>query len=260
MTTEQTELNFKQAPRVFWLGLSFFILVCLSLFLAVNHLHDSVMKEQAMPVSSLVIKGKTPYSSELEIKNAIRQSKLDNFFKLDVNQVQDNLEGLPWVYSASVRKQWPNQVSVYVVDQVPVAQWNDDFFINANGKIFQADKQRVSENLPKLFGPEGSELLALENYRNINDLLVYIKAEIAELVLTERHSWQITLRDGVFLNLGREDRIKRIQRFMDAYQRIKSLSEKDLQVDYIDLRYDTGMAVGWKPVVADEQKEQKSNA
>ena len=83
-----------------------------------------------------------------------------------------------------------------------------------------------------------------------------------QLVLTERYSWQLILVDGVSLNLGREDRIQRVQRFMDAYRQIKAFAQDDMQVDYIDLRYDTGMAVGWKPVIneLEKQKEQKTNA
>lgn len=83
---------------------------------------------------------------------------------------------------------------------------------------------------------------------------------ITELVLSERFAWQLTLNDGVTLNLGREDRVKRVQRFMDIYPQIKKLAlekaknqnknqdEENQQVDYIDLRYDTGLAVGWKPL------------
>lgn len=78
--------------------------------------------------------------------------------------------------------------------------------------------------------------------------------------MSERFSWQLTLSDGVLLNLGREDRIVRIQRFMDIYPRIKSqalienssLKKKKKSthkvIDYIDLRYDTGLAVGWKSI------------
>ncbi len=50
---------------------------------------------------------------------------------------------------------------------------------------------------------------------------------------------------------------------MDAYEQIKAYAKKDMQVDYVDLRYDTGMAVGWKPVLTNDLKqlqEQKTNA
>jgi cell division protein FtsQ len=149
-----------------------------------------------------------------------------------------------------VRKKWPNELKIYVVDQLPVAQWNGDFLINNEGKAFQADLSRIKSKLPQFYGPEGTEVLALENFTNLNRLLEYSELSIDELVLSERFAWQLTLSDGVLLNLGREDRVKRIQRFMDVYPIIKKKKEDNQQVNYIDLRYDTGIAVGWKTIEA----------
>jgi cell division protein FtsQ len=143
-----------------------------------------------------------------------------------------------------------------VVDHKPVALWNGEFLINQLGKVFQADMTRIKHYLPNFFGPEGTELLALKNYRDLNTLLAFNALKIDELILSERFSWQLTLNDGVTLNLGREERVKRVQRFMDLYPIIKAelkakkITEKQRNqaVDYIDLRYDTGLAVGWKSV------------
>ena len=151
-------------------------------------------------------------------------------------------------------------MKIYVVDQTPIALWNGDFLLNQFGKAFQADTAKLNHPLPQFFGPEGSERLALENFISLNDLLEYRDLAIDELVLSERFSWQLTLNDGVMLNLGREDRVKRIQRFMDVYplikaqlvqqnkQKNKAKKQQKQAVDYIDLRYDTGLAVGWKSV------------
>ncbi|MDN3653567.1 cell division protein FtsQ/DivIB [Thalassotalea ponticola] len=245
-----------RVPRQYWAGLCFFIAVCIALVCLALSWYQSMLKDQVLPVSTLVIEGSTPYTMNEEIVAALHQGNLDNFFQLDVNLVQRELEHLPWVYSASVRKQWPDTVSVYVVDQTPLALWNDNFLINQHGVLFQADNQRVTTKLPKLFGPEGSEHLALETYRDLRLLLTHINRDIDELVLSERHAWLVTLSDGVSLKLGREDRVMRVQRFMDAYDKIKSMAEQDMQVDYVDLRYDVGMAVGWKP----KREEEKTNA
>ena len=96
-------------------------------------------------------------------------------------------------------------------------------------------------------------------------MLDYKSLTIDELVLTERFSWQLTLDDGVTLNLGREERVERIQRFMDSYAMIKAklkvkiITQKDKNqaVDYIDLRYDTGLAVGWK-TLTEQTKDNNS--
>ncbi|TLU66727.1 FtsQ-type POTRA domain-containing protein [Thalassotalea litorea] len=254
MSRELTITETSAKPNLrFWLGLVFFIVTCLGLLFGLTRLLQGMMQENVAPVSSLVINGNTPYTQQDEIVAAITRAKLDNFFQLDVNQVQMQIEALPWVYSATVRKQWPNELRVYVEDQKPVAQWNSDFFINEHGTIFQAAQARVQHPLPKLFGPEGSEKTALENYQNLNELLAFIQSDIRELVLTERFAWQLTLSDGVYLNLGREDRVKRLQRYMDAYPQIKAQQTKQQQVDYVDLRYDTGLAVGFKPIQPKEE-------
>ncbi|AAZ27519.1 cell division protein FtsQ/DivIB [Colwellia psychrerythraea] len=250
----------------FGLGLVFFIVVLFSLITVSYWLTQHFIGQESAPVTSIVVSGEMPYSKRSDIINAIDQVDMGNFFQVDVNEVQSYVLTLPWVYSVAVRKQWPNELKIYVVDQNPIALWNGDFLINQLGQVFQADIERINHYLPNFFGPEGSELLALENYRDLNALLDYKALKIDELVLSERFSWQLTLDDGVTLNLGREERVERIQRFMDVYPIIKAqlkakkIAEKQQNqaVDYIDLRYDTGLAVGWKTVDSITQHKTQS--
>ena len=240
----------------FGLGLVFFVTVLFSLISISWWLTQHFMGQESAPVTSIIISGEMPYSQRSDIIDAIDQVDMGNFFQVDVYEVQNQVLTLPWVYSVAVRKQWPNELKIYVVDQNPVALWNGDFLINQLGHVFQADIDRINHYLPQFFGPEGSEQLALDNYRDLNALLDYKSLTIDELVLSERFSWLLTLNDGVTLNLGREERVERIQRFMDVYPRIKAQlkakinteKQQNQAVDYIDLRYDTGLAVGWKTV------------
>ena len=61
--------------------------------------------------------------------------------------------------------------------------------------------------------------------------------------MSARFSWQISLKNGVTLQLGREEKIKRVQRFIDLYSVVTA--HKPQPVISVDLRYDTGMAVRW---------------
>ncbi|PKI13072.1 cell division protein FtsQ/DivIB [Colwellia sp. 12G3] len=262
MATKQQKISQKaiqqgQASALsFGLGLVFFVVVLFSLITISWWLTQHFIGQESAPVTSIVISGEMPYSERKDIINAIEGVDMGNFFQVDVNEVQNYVLALPWVYSVAVRKQWPNELKIYVVDQSPVALWNGNFLINQLGQVFQADLERINHYLPNFFGPEGTEMVALENYRNFNALLDFETLEIDELVLSERFSWQLTLNDGVTLNLGREERVERIQRFMDVYPIIKAQlkakiiaeKQKNQAVDYIDLRYDTGLAVGWKTV------------
>ena len=237
----------------FWFGVVFFLVVVIGILFSAWVLTKKLIAEEGMPITSIVISGETPYTVKNDILTIVEDLDLGNFFNVNVNDVQQNVSKLPWVYSVSVRKHWPNELKIYVVDQTPVALWNGDFLINEEGKAFQADITRLKVPLPQFYGPEGTEILALENYNNLNKLLSFNQLSIDELVLSERYSWQLTLNDGVNLSLGREDRVERIQRFMDIYSTIKEKTKENQQVDYIDLRYDTGVAVGWKPLI-DKQR------
>lgn len=264
-----------QRALSFGLGLAFFVCVLISLISLGWWLTQIFIEQDNSPVNTIVITGEMPYTQREEVIAALDNIDLGNFFQVNVNDIQTQVSALPWVYSVAVRKQWPNEVKIYVVDQTPVALWNGDFLLNQFGKAFQAQRTTLTQSLPEFFGPEGSELLALENFTNLNDLLEYRNLSIDELILTERFSWQLTLNNGIRLNLGREERVKRVQRFMDVYPLInehlaeqenkENSQKKSLKqaVEYIDLRYDTGLAVGWKKVTnlssnTDLKKQQKS--
>ena len=97
--------------------------------------------------------------------------------------------------------------------------------------------------LPSLYGPGGSEQTALQGYRNMQSLLETSNLYIVEMFLSERFAWNVQLNNGIKLNLGRTEFIDRLQRFVDL---LPLISQQDKQIDYVDLRYDTGLAVGWK--------------
>lgn len=251
MAENNLKQKIKKIDVAFWAGVVFFAVVVGFIFSFGMFLTERLSEDESVPVTSIVVSGEMKYTDKEEVESVVENIGMGNFFKVDVNEVQGAVNTLPWVYSVAVRKQWPNELKVYVVDQRPIAHWNGDSYINVYGEVFQVGSAHKSLNLPEFFGPEGTENLAIENYINLNQLLSFGGFNISELVLSERYAWQLTLQSGVRLNLGRENRVERIQRFMDAYPNIEL--KDDTQIDYVDLRYDTGFAVGFKSTNMNER-------
>lgn len=67
--------------------------------------------------------------------------------------------------------------------------------------------------------------------------------------MSPRHAWQLVLDNDVQVELGRLDTKGRLQRFIELYPTLTQ--EQDKRVDYVDLRYDSGAAVGWAPLQID---------
>ncbi|MBB1385611.1 FtsQ-type POTRA domain-containing protein [Pseudoalteromonas sp. SG45-5] len=238
-------------------GVSFFLVVVIGLVQLTTGISDWLVENKDAQIKQLTVQGHPKYTDETAIIKAIKKADLSSFFELDVKHVQQLVQDLPWVATVSVRKQWPDTIQVYVVEHEVVAHWNSDLLLNQSGEAFQASSDKISADLPELFGPEGSEQEAWIAFKQLDEMLRVNSLTLKSLALSERFSWQLWLDNGVRLNLGRKDKAKRVQRFIDVYPRMKQ--REDAQIDTIDLRYDTGLAVSYKPV-QEEQLQNKSKA
>ncbi|MEI5639595.1 MULTISPECIES: cell division protein FtsQ/DivIB [unclassified Pseudoalteromonas] len=239
---------------LFW-GLSFFFVVVFSLVKGTFWVSDWLVEHHDAQIKTLKVLGKPHYTAEHDIVTAIKTADLNSFFELDVKAVHQAVLALPWVASVSVRKQWPDTLQVYVVEHTPVAHWNSDLLLNEAGEVFQARSNKLPEGLPELYGPEGSAEEAWQAFQQFKALLAVNQFTLDSLALSERFAWQLWLDNGIRLNLGREDKAQRVQRFIDVYPRMDRPEGK--VVDVVDLRYDTGLAVSWK--AAPEQQQQQNN-
>lgn len=223
-----------------WGGLTFLLFVLIGLIYLGWQIRHFLQDEQQSPVQVIQFSGEFHHVDIGELESLIRSSQPGSFFALDVNDVHQLIEDHPWIYRASVRKQWPNTLQIYLVEQTPVVAWNADMVLNPFGDTFSV--LPASLGLPQLFGPGGSETTALEGYNAMQRLLATSGLAISELSLSERFAWQVQLENGIRLNLGRQEFMDRLQRFVDVYP---LLTKHEKPIDYVDLRYDTGLAVGW---------------
>ncbi|WP_107850904.1 cell division protein FtsQ/DivIB [Oceanimonas marisflavi] len=222
-------------------GLVFFLLVLSGLLWSLWQAVIWATAANQVPVNSLIVQGEHRFVSRDDIRQSVLAlPEVGNFFTLEVDRVQQQLLQLPWVYQASVRKQWPDSLRVYIVEQPVVALWNEDALVNTHGEVFEADRGELE--LIALSGPDEEAARVLEEYRRLKPLLETKGYDISRLHLTPRFSWELTLSDGVRLILGRDDIEARLQRFVNVYPGITGRE----RVAYLDLRYDTGLAVGWK--------------
>ncbi|EKM0377617.1 cell division protein FtsQ [Cronobacter turicensis] len=218
---------------------------------------------QRLPLSKLVVTGERHYTRNDDIRQSILAlGAPGTFMTQDVNIIQNQIERLPWIKQASVRKQWPDELKIHLVEYVPIARWNDQHMIDTDGTAFSVPSDRASKQvLPLLYGPEGSENEVLQGYRSMGQVLAKDKFTLKEAAMTARRSWQVTLSNNIKLNLGRDDTMKRLERFVELYPVLQQQAQTDnKRISYVDLRYDSGAAVGWDPAPTEEINQQQNQA
>ena len=197
------------------------------------------------PIQTVAVAGRLQRVSPLEVEKAVKVvSRGQGLIAVDLNLVSRAVRRIPWVDSVTVGRSWPRGLSVYVVEQVPVARWGDVGLLNTRGEVFVNDPQHVPAELPELLGPPGSQVVVTQRYLAAQGRLIEAGMRLSRVRLDPRGAWEFSLDNGVVVRLGRRQVDERFDRFMAAASRIVGTRAQDIA--YVDLRYANGFAVGWR--------------
>ena len=196
------------------------------------------------PLHAVVVEGAFQRLSPLQLEAAMKPALDAGFLSVDLVEVRRRLVALPWVDSVQVRRQWPHSLEVTVLEQVAAARWGRAGLLNMRGELFVSDARHVPAELPRLSGPEETEVRVAARYLGMRDPLLAAGLRIRELHLDARGAWRIQLDNGLEVRLGRRDTELRLQRFVALVTPL--VTDRFAEVVYVDMRYSSGFAIGWR--------------
>ncbi|MFJ5298801.1 cell division protein FtsQ/DivIB [Pseudomonas sp. SLFW] len=201
------------------------------------------------PISRINVQGDLSYISQQAVQQRIAPYVATSFFNIDLAGMRTELEQMPWIAHAEVRRVWPDQVVIRLEEQLPVARWGDSALLNNQGQAFTPRELANYEHLPQLFGPQRAQQQVMQQYQVLSQMLRPLGFSIARLELRERGSWFLTTGagnagPGLELLLGRGNLVEKMRRFIAIYE--KTLKEQITNIARVDLRYNNGLAVGWR--------------
>lgn len=194
---------------------------------------------ELLPLQSLRLEEKPQRVVEADVLQAARDGMRGNLVTVDIDQVRQSMEKLPWVRRVSVRREFPSVLTVHLEEHQVLARWNNGMLVNQQGEVFAA---KTEQDLPDFSGPEGTSSEVAANYKQFAQQLASVGLQMGQISLSPRNAWQLKLTNGVLLELGREDVAQRMERFVAVYP--YSLAAVQDKLKYVDLRYRNGFAVG----------------
>jgi len=211
-----------------------------------------------LPVNDVEVIGDLNFLDKETIETIIKNKINGGYFTVDLNAIRESLLQQPWVKNVSLRRQWPATLDVIITEQVPVAYWNEDGYINDVGEVFKPEKIDKKLNLPKLNGPEGHHKNVWKFMNVLYQEMALLEFEVVRLDLDDRRSWEMIISDAdtdmiktqkIDVKLGRFETEKRLKRFLRILPSLtaghdllnKTLTNKNIKV--IDMRYPNGFAV-----------------
>ena len=221
------------------LVLTGFLLLCFGVFLQQNF--DRAVGFINRPISKVRIENQWQHIREEEVSWLLAEFMGAGFFNFDMDGVKRILEQHSWVQHATIKKLWPESISLHITEEVAIAQWGQSQLLNQNGETFKPIGIESLNALPLLNGPEESQLRVMEQYQAISQLLLPSALRLTGLTLTLRGSWELVLNEELTVAAGRTDVFEKLQRFVEFYA--GQPATRTVGYRSIDLRYDNGIAI-----------------
>tara|TARA_Y100001935_G_scaffold92319_1_gene76726 strand:+ start:39 stop:716 length:678 start_codon:yes stop_codon:yes gene_type:complete len=135
-------------------------------------------------------------SKETDIREKISNLS-DNLLLLDKQILQNEIEEVPWVKRANIKKIFPNKIQVQVIENDPYAIFLNEgvpFLIDLDGTIItQISDQSIDTSMIQILGEKANENLE-SLIKSINIHFPELLNDIKSLEYIELRRWNMKLR------------------------------------------------------------------
>jgi len=215
-----------------------------ALLLGLGLLIQQARDPKVLPVRVVGVDGEIQHLDRQRLEAAVAEAVDGSFFSVDLERIREQLERLPWIDSASVRRVWPDTLKVRVVEQVPLAYWGKDGLVSQRGEVFRPDKLPRLDGLAMLEGEDESAPRITREFLRMRTLLETAGLKLVHVRVDARQAWRLQTEDGMELNLGRREVMPRLTRFVQLYPYLQGQVKR--QPETVDLRYTNGFTVRWR--------------
>lgn len=224
-------------------------LVAVFVLLCLGALATWVARNPAWAVRLIVVQGDLTHQNAVGLRAQLAaplRKVPTGFMTMDLQQVRQMFEAVPWVRHAKVQREFPNRLRVTLEEHKAVAWWGEagsGQLVSDRGEVFEASPDD-SDDLPELVGPieQAPQMWGL--FQTLSTELERLDLTLVRLELNERGSWRAVLDNDAHIELGRgtpEDLLERTRRFTTTISQLSQRYPGDLQS--VDLRYPNGYAL-----------------
>lgn len=232
-----------RSEKMPWRILGWLVFVLMPVVLGVTAF-SWIQNPNNLTITSIDVSGDFQVLNKAQLAPVIQPSTKTNLYLLDAETLEAAIESNTWVNSASMTKVWPDKLIIKIFEQKPVAFWGDDKMLADNGEIIDGVLKGKIGLLPTLYSPRGEGRDMATSFLKVHKWLKGFPLKIVAFKEDTRGAWQLELKNGITLKIGRNEQKKRLRRFMVGYE--QSLSGVMNKIHSVDLRYTNGFAVQWK--------------
>lgn len=211
-------------------------------------------RHPAWALGRIVVTGDVTHQNAVTFRAQLASRLKGSFLTLDLTEVKQLFETLPWVRYVVVRREFPNRLHVVVKEQEAVAWWGESGagkLVNAQGEVFEANPDdNQADGWSELSGPTGQSRQVYALYQALQPVFDPIDREVQRLELDAQGNWNVRLDNGARIELGRGQTDELLLRARTFTATLTQLTQRygGRDIESADLRYPNGYAVRMRGV------------
>ena len=194
-----------------------------------------------LPIRVIQVEGELHHHSSQLLRETLSERLRGGILTADLATLKVAAEDLPWVGRASLRRVWPDTLRVRVEEHRPIARWNQDGLVTAEGVVFRPHGGTIPPGLPLLGGEDKRAPEIAARYLKWRDQLMRVGHLIQGMSVDARGDWRVELTMGTELRLGTGSVEERLVRYIASVSQLESAGQPLV----VDLRYSNGFSVKW---------------
>jgi cell division protein FtsQ len=204
-TTTRKRHSQKQIVEIgMWCGLvlGMIVVISVSLHFCIALVLDKVLFSNPRYVLNRIEIEPRGHFSERQIRMAAGLEPGENLWALNLHQIKNDVEKLPYVSSATVQRHFPDTVSITIHERVPVVKivglnidlgTREVFYIDRDGMVLKPREDETTPLLPEIIGLTDAET-ELEPGQQLEQSSLKTALEILNQIDHSRLHTSITIR------------------------------------------------------------------
>jgi len=203
--------------------------------------------QQTWPVKNILLEGNYHYLNKQELVALVNDKSSGGMLSIDLQKLQADAKLLDWIDRVEIRKVWPDTLLFLVQEHQPVVRI-DELILTQKGTLIEKNKPHAGlSELPHITTSQHATIgeqnypQIWQEFKQIRRKLELLELNVERLEIDQLRNWRLLANSGVLVNLGRKERLSRVDKLVLVYSDIADKTA----IESIDLRYHNGLAVKW---------------
>lgn len=192
-------------------------------------------------VDKIIITGDIKHVTPVQLSYIAHNKLHGTFFTLDIAELKEEFQSLPWVRKVSLKRNFPHTIVVTIEEYKAIARIGDDALLSNDGQVFGAADDSLG--LPTFYVEPSSSALALSKYQQIQTVLVQHNDSLVNLWLDSPKIARFVTSKNLTITICDEDLSAKLALLNRDWDKLYQLNP---QLKSINFCYKNALAINSK--------------